>query len=495
MSSLNGKHDLSLVTLATLALLRIRKFLVPSAQLDDSSACETLPVIPRESLQVVPKDATRFLESLPIYTGVTGLIGFPSLGRCYLTSSPGLSKYVLETTSFRRLTTMAQRIARSVGDGLLSSVGKKWIQSRRILCSTMSSSEYLENSLVEDVGHVVHDLKCRWQELASNGPAIVNLSNDMREVSMRIGLRLLFGEDAVTTNQALVLVEDGIFMEEYISRPYPLSLSLLLSEIFTLDHLRYLRSRFRYRSAVAHMLGLYVGSHPTRPGKSFLVDHYLHRSGFTDEIILDQVLTSVFSSAITTGLALQWMWILLDSNIHLSNLIQSLTGNTLDSEVDVSCRQATSGLLSLSKNPELRACVSEVLRLYPPIRLPSRQATENSVFDGFRIKRGDAFILNVPAIHRSPQHWRNPNAFDHTRFLGDNLNKIAGGAYLPFGLGAHHCPAATMAITEISLVISLLFNEFEVTILNPSTQRVSRKPSFLTKPDVPILAQISRRNA
>ena len=161
MSSLNGKHDLSLVTLATLALLRIRKFLVPSAQLDDSSACETLPVIPRESLQVVPKDATRFLESLPIYTGVTGLIGFPSLGRCYLTSSPGLSKYVLETTSFRRLTPMAQRIARSVGDGLLSSVGKKWIQSRRILCSTMSSSEYLENSLVEDVGHVVHDLKCR----------------------------------------------------------------------------------------------------------------------------------------------------------------------------------------------------------------------------------------------------------------------------------------------------------------------------------------------
>ena len=494
MASVNGKHGRSVVNSWILALASIRKFLFPCAQEDDPSTYDKLPLIHRDSLQVVRKDATDFLESLPIYTGVTGLSAFPTSARCYLTSSPGLSKYVLESTSFRRLTSNARRIARSVGDGLLSSVGKKWIQSRRIVYSTVSSSGYLENSLVHDVGHVVHDLRCRWIELTNNGPAIVNLSNDMRELSFRIGHRLLFGEDAVTTDQALLMAKAGLFMEEYISRPYPLSLSNCFSDIFTLDHFKYIRSRYMYRSAVSDLLRSYAGGSHGEPAHSHLVDHYLHRSGFTDERIFDEVSTLVFSSTITTGLALQWMWMALDNNIYLSNLIRSITGNIFDNEVEGSSCNAISALLSLSKNPELRACVSEVLRMYPPIRLLARQASENGVYDKFTIMKGDIFIVNIPAIHRSPDLWKNPNAFDHTRFLGDNLKQIPEGAYLPFGFGAHHCPAAAMAITEISLVISLLFNEFEVCILNPLTQRVSRKPSFLTRPEVSIVAQISRRN-
>jgi cytochrome P450 len=88
----------------------------------------------------------------------------------------------------------------------------------------------------------------------------------------------------------------------------------------------------------------------------------------------------------------------------------------------------------------------------------------------------------------------NPNSFDHTRFLGENPNLIPAGAYIPFGAGVRSCPAEKMAVTEIALVISLLLDEFDVTVLNPLSQRVSRKPSSLLKPEVPVIAEIARRN-
>ena len=60
MASVNGKHGRSVVNSWILALASIRKFLFPCAQEDDPSTYDKLPLIHRDSLQVVRKDAQTF---------------------------------------------------------------------------------------------------------------------------------------------------------------------------------------------------------------------------------------------------------------------------------------------------------------------------------------------------------------------------------------------------------------------------------------------------
>ncbi|MDH3726744.1 MAG: cytochrome P450 [Myxococcales bacterium] len=58
------------------------------------------------------------------------------------------------------------------------------------------------------------------------------------------------------------------------------------------------------------------------------------------------------------------------------------------------------------------------------------------------------------ATRRDPSRWTEPDRFDPERFGTDrNEGKKSGGAYMPFGAGAHSCVGAQLVIKMRTLLV------------------------------------------
>jgi cytochrome P450 len=69
-------------------------------------------------------------------------------------------------------------------------------------------------------------------------------------------------------------------------------------------------------------------------------------------------------------------------------------------------------------------------------------------------------------LHRHQRLWRDPDAFDPSRFLPD-APPIPRFAYLPFGAGPRVCVGAQFALAEATLVLAMLMRDFEVVLDDP----------------------------
>jgi cytochrome P450 len=116
--------------------------------------------------------------------------------------------------------------------------------------------------------------------------------------------------------------------------------------------------------------------------------------------------------------------------------------------------------------PKLRLCravVDEALRLHPPIWTMARDANDDDVIDGCPIKADQRIVIPFFALHRSPRHWPDPEAFDPRRFLDDPERARRSDAYLPFGAGKHLCIGRELALTIMVLTLATLSRRFRVT--------------------------------
>ncbi|XP_017462306.1 PREDICTED: cytochrome P450 3A6-like, partial [Rhagoletis zephyria] len=90
----------------------------------------------------------------------------------------------------------------------------------------------------------------------------------------------------------------------------------------------------------------------------------------------------------------------------------------------------------LNNIPLLEATIKEVLRLYPPISVIFRRSTtDNYDLGGYIIPKGTNVEMSSYAIHRNPENYTDPDAFNPKRFLPENAHLLKPYTYLPFGAG------------------------------------------------------------
>ncbi|VFQ74970.1 unnamed protein product [Cuscuta campestris] len=121
----------------------------------------------------------------------------------------------------------------------------------------------------------------------------------------------------------------------------------------------------------------------------------------------------------------------------------------------------------LAQLPFLQAIVKETFRLHPstPLSLP-RIAAESCEINGYYVPKGATLLVNVWAIARDPNAWRDPLEFRPDRFLmgGEKPNvDVRGNDFevIPFGAGRRICSGMSLGLRMVQLLVATLVHAFD----------------------------------
>ena len=192
----------------------------------------------------------------------------------------------------------------------------------------------------------------------------------------------------------------------------------------------------------------------------------------------DQVATFIVAGHETTASAMFWACYLLASHPEVQGRIAAeAAGFSLSPE------DAAEAVPQLTYT---RAVVDEVLRLYPPAFVITRQAAVDDFVAGIPVPKRSLVLIAPWVLHRHRRFWGEPDRFDPERFLPDRPQPPRF-AYLPFGTGPRTCIGAPFALTELVLVLAMLVRHFRIALaphrpVNPvglTTIQPDRPPPFL----------------
>ncbi|XP_057843431.2 cytochrome P450 750A1-like [Cryptomeria japonica] len=110
----------------------------------------------------------------------------------------------------------------------------------------------------------------------------------------------------------------------------------------------------------------------------------------------------------------------------------------------------------------LRCVVKETLRLHPPAPLLLNESMESSGAGGYFIPPKTRVFVNVWAIGRDENVWKDAHQFKPERFMGCNKD-VRGQDFdlLPFGAGRRGCPGISMGLSVSELALAQLIHCFD----------------------------------
>lgn len=133
----------------------------------------------------------------------------------------------------------------------------------------------------------------------------------------------------------------------------------------------------------------------------------------------------------------------------------------------------------------VRRVLFEALRLWPPApALGFHPLREPQLLAGkFQIPLGTRVIVLLPALHRDPEVWDDPERFDPDRFLPENEAKRPAAAYKPFGNGKRICIGRQFALVEAELALATILRRYRMVQLDGDDaveENLTLKPSRYT---------------
>lgn len=110
----------------------------------------------------------------------------------------------------------------------------------------------------------------------------------------------------------------------------------------------------------------------------------------------------------------------------------------------------------------LKLVIKETLRLHPPLPLVMpRECREPCVLGGYDIPSKTKLIVNVFAINRDPEYWKDAETFMPERFENSSITVMGSEyEYLPFGAGRRMCPGAALGLANVELPLAHILYYF-----------------------------------
>jgi cytochrome P450 len=373
------------------------------------------------------------------------------IGTNMLVSAPAAIRHILvdNADNYRR-THASIRILRPItGDGLLLSTGEAWRHQRRTIAPALAP-----RMLPLLTRHIVTATEATVALLSAQLDQPVNLLATMQSLALEIAGRSMFSLETRHYGPAI-----RTMLTEYANYARPTLFDMVLPTSITTPR-DFGRRRFqrRWMALIDSIMQTRMAEPATEAPRDLFDLLRAARdpdtgAAFSHDELRDQIATMILAGHETTAVALFWALTLLAASPDAQDRIAAEAA-----DLDLSAERASEALAKLTYTS---AVVSETLRLYPPAFVIVRQALAADHCDCIDIPRG-AVVMMVPwVLHRHRRLWRDPDAFDPTRFLPD-APPPPRFAYLPFGAGPRVCVGAQFALAEATLALAALTRAFHI---------------------------------
>ena len=333
---------------------------------------------------------------------------------------------------------------RRFGNGLFGLNGPPHQRHRRMLMPAMQKSA-VESYQPALVG-LVRDRLAKWVPGGT-----IDLYREMKDLSLEVTGRILFGLDSFGTARDVARVFQG-WVEDYSAVLFahllpcdtpPDAYDRLLSVGEQLDGM------FR-RLAAERRAALAPGQHDMLAGLLRAVD----AGAFTDDELIGEMHTLVNAAYQTTASALTWTLFLLAQHPDAARgVLAEVTGTGPAGPLDRG--------------------IKEALRMFPPVVYTARRANHAMPFADGWVPGGAYVISSFYVTHRRPEVFPEPNVFRPDRWIGFTPTAYE---YLPYGAGARMCMGASFAGQMIRGVVAAVFRRFRLAVV-PGT-RVDRNSTL-----------------
>ncbi|HZG09130.1 MAG TPA: cytochrome P450 [Allosphingosinicella sp.] len=120
-------------------------------------------------------------------------------------------------------------------------------------------------------------------------------------------------------------------------------------------------------------------------------------------------------------------------------------------------------LEQLAALPITEAVLNEAMRLHAPLGSIPRFTVKPVPVSGVVVPAGRHVIVSPDFVHRSPEHWPNPELFQPQRFLcSKTVAERHRFAWVPFGGGAHKCLGYHFAYLQAKILLAHLLRKWRL---------------------------------
>jgi cytochrome P450 len=372
----------------------------------------------RDPLAFFLSCASEYGDVVPVSVlGLSGLV---------LSHPAHIKEVLVDRADHFALPRLWRRSENLIGDSLLRQEGPAWREQRRLVQAVLAQTD----------GYLANVAGAAEARLATWRPGVaVDIPQEMWLIAVEVVWQSLFGAGVPLPAEAGAALARAI--EQHMGHfRDPGSLVPVLS---VLRRRRFRRARdlldARIHAAITERRRL--GSGGDLVGRLLAAGSVGGRT-MDDRQLRDEVLALLLAGADTTTIALTWTWFVVGREAGLQARARA------DAEY-------------------AEAVVREVLRLYPPAWLLARTSVRECEIGGRTVQTGTVVGMSQWAVHRDPRFYAKPEAFCPERWLDAAWRRaLPPCAYFPFGAGPRACVGMSVALRELTAILTMVLERFDL---------------------------------
>ena len=334
-----------------------------------------------------------------------------------------------------------ERVKMLLGHGLIVSDGEEWRRSRRMIQPAFTRQNI--HRLIDLMVECAESRAAAWAPVAASGGTL-DITQEMSDFALELILRCIFGPDYESA-----ILGSGENPFGFLSKESERNLRIVMQVRETreliMDVIRARRERNTHDAF--DFLSMYMSAKDK------------NGEGYSDEELLDELVTLIVAGYETSAGTLNWAWYLLSQHPGAEQALLEEAQRLLPPGIDI-------GQEALTNMAWAQQLLEETLRLYPPVWLFSRRAIEDDELGGYEVAAGTDIYLSPYILHRTETYWPDPSTFDPARFGPDSPYKKGSRPYFPFSLGPRRCLGEYFSFLEMKVHLGLLIQRFRMTLVS-----------------------------
>jgi len=372
-----------------------------------------------------------------------------------------------------------QRAKLVLGEGLLTSETPLHLRQRRLAQPAFHRQRIAAYGKI--IAGYAEEMTSRWES-----GKVMDLQPQMLLLALRIVGKTLFDTNVEEEVHAIAEAVDSFmgflvlaflpFPELVLRSPLPVTRRIRRGQAY-LDNLIYgmIAERRKDPRDRGDLLSMLLAA----------VDNDEGTGGMSDTQVRDECVTVMLAGHETTANALSFaMWELArnpEAQERLHQECSAVLGRRTPSAEDY-------GNLGYAAQ-----VFAEVLRMYPPVWVTARTATEEYAYRSTVIPKGAILLAPQIVAHRDPRFWERPLEFDPQRFTEENKSRRPRFSYFPFGAGTRQCIGEGLAWMEGVLVLATIARDWKLSLPQDAPADLPLWPAISLRPKGGVRLRLDRR--